>query len=275
MDLGRFRVEPGSTYTFADEDAADTSGVGGKTEGEAEVAVLRERISDLQEKLHAEGRRSLLVVLQGMDASGKDGAVKHVLGGVNPAGVNVHSFKAPTADELAHDFLWRCHKVAPAAGMIGVWNRSHYEDVLVVRVRELVGEEVWRPRYEAINAFERTLTEAGTTIVKLFVAISREEQYDQLSQRLEDPSKFFKWNDGDLAERERWEEYRTAYEGAISATSTEWAPWYVAPADKRWYRNYVVAQVLAGTLEAMDPQFPTGSEEEKAAALKALKASRT
>ena len=259
-DFARYRVEPGERFSLADHDPGDTDGTS-EDEIEREYEGLREQITGLQEKLYAEEQRSLLVVLQGIDAAGKDGTVKHVLRGTNPAGVRVFSFKQPSAEELSHDFLWRYHQDTPADGMIHVFNRSHYEDVLVVRVKELASEELWRSRYDSINDFERMLAREGTTIVKFLLHISKEEQLEKFRERLEAPHKYWKWSENDLKERERWEDYQQAYEDAVNATSTAWAPWYVVPANHRWYRNYVVARILAATLAAMDPQFPRPPED--------------
>jgi PPK2 family polyphosphate:nucleotide phosphotransferase len=260
-DFARYRVEPGEPFSLAEHDARDTGSLSGQEEVAREYEHLGERIVELQERLYAEERRSLLIVLQGIDAAGKDGTVKHVLRGTNPAGVRVYSFKEPTSEELAHDFLWRYHHATPADGMIGVFNRSHYEDVLVVRVKDLAPEELWRSRYDSINDFERMLVREGTTILKFLLHISKEEQLEKFRERLERTDKYWKWSDNDIKERERWDEYQRAYEDAVTATSTPWAPWYVVPADHRWYRNYVIARVLAGTLTAMDPRYPEPPEE--------------
>jgi len=269
-DFARYRVEPGERFSLAEHDAADTGGVAGEEEIEGEYDALRDQIADLQERLFAEERRSLLIVLQGIDAAGKDGTVKHVLRGTNPAGVRVYSFKEPSDDERAHDFLWRYHHATPADGMIGVFNRSHYEDVLVVRVKDLAPEELWRSRFDSINDFERMLVREGTTIVKFFLHISKAEQLEKFRERLERPDKYWKWSANDVKERARWDDYQRAYEEAVNATSTPWAPWYVIPADHRWYRNYVIARVLAGTLSAMDPMFPAPPEEVKRFAVQEL-----
>jgi PPK2 family polyphosphate:nucleotide phosphotransferase len=255
-DFARYRVEPGEHFSLAEHDAADTAGLADEAAVEGEYDGLRDQITDLQERLYAEEQRSLLIVLQGIDAAGKDGTVKHVLSGTNPAGVRVISFKEPSNEERAHDFLWRYHQATPADGMIGVFNRSHYEDVLVVRVKELAPEELWRSRFDSINDFERMLVREGTTILKFFLHISKDEQLEKFRERLERPEKYWKWSDNDIKERERWDDYQQAYEEAVNATSTPWAPWYVVPADRRWFRNYVVARVLAGTLGAMNPRFP-------------------
>jgi PPK2 family polyphosphate:nucleotide phosphotransferase len=254
-DFARYRVEPDEPFTLAEHDPADIAGLGEEMVAD-EYAGLGEQISGLQERLFAEEERALLIVLQGIDAAGKDGTVKHVLRGTNPSGVRVHSFKEPTNDELAHDFLWRYHQATPAKGMIGVFNRSHYEDVLVVRVKDLAPESLWRSRFDSINDFERMLVREGTTILKFFLHLSKAEQLEKFRERLEREDKYWKWSDNDMKEREHWDEYQRAYEEAIAATSTPWAPWYVIPADRRWVRNYVVARVLAGTLNAMNPRFP-------------------
>jgi len=260
-DFARYRIEPDEHFSLADHDPADANGMAGPEEVEREYDELQERIVDFQERLYAEERRSLLVVLQGIDAAGKDGTVKHVLRGTNPAGVRVYSFKEPSNDELAHDFLWRYHHATPADGMIHVFNRSHYEDVLVVRVKDLAPEKLWRSRFDSINDFERMLVREGTTIVKFLLHISKEAQLEKFRERLERPDKYWKWSSKDMKERERWDEYQQAYEEAVSATSTPWAPWYVVPADHRWFRNYVIARVLAGTLQAMDPRYPEPAED--------------
>jgi PPK2 family polyphosphate:nucleotide phosphotransferase len=262
-DFARYRVEPGERFSVADADPADTNGFEDREEIAGEYSGLVERIAGLQERLFAEERRSLLVVLQGIDAAGKDGSVKHVLRGTNPSGVRVYSFKEPSSEERAHDFLWRYHQATPADGMIHVFNRSHYEDVLVVRVKDLAPEDLWRSRYDSINDFERMLVREGTTILKFFLHISREEQLQKFRERIERSDKFWKWSENDMKERERWDEYQQAYEDAVNATSTAWAPWYVVPADHRWYRNYVVARVLAATLTAMEPRFPEPPQDVK------------
>jgi PPK2 family polyphosphate:nucleotide phosphotransferase len=260
-DRERWRVEPGSRVDLAGWPTDATDG-GPESKRLAELAFpkLWKRLAELQERLYAESSRSLLVVLQATDAGGKDGTIRHVFRGLNPQGVRVASFKAPTPEELAHDFLWRVHKETPRQGEVGVFNRSHYEDVLTVRVRELVPEDTWRRRYAHIRDFEQTLTDAGTTIVKLMLHISKDEQRERLQARLDDPAKHWKFNPADLDERARWDAYRAAFEDAISETSTEAAPWYVIPADKKWYRNWIVLRILIETLEAMDPQFPPPAE---------------
>jgi PPK2 family polyphosphate:nucleotide phosphotransferase len=237
---------------------------GGKKAGKAALADLGARLSDLQERLHAQGvsggTRSLLLVLQGLDTSGKGGVVRHVIGQVDPQGCEIASFKAPTREELAHDFLWRVRRRLPGPGKLGVFDRSHYEDVLVVRVKNLVPESVWRPRYEAINQFEYALTADGVTVLKFFLHISREEQKRRLESRLADPDKRWKFSANDLKERAYWDDYQLAFEDAVNQCSTDYAPWYVVPADKKWYRNLVVARTIADSLEAMNPRFPAAEQ---------------
>jgi PPK2 family polyphosphate:nucleotide phosphotransferase len=217
---------------------------------------LQERIQDLQERLYAEGKQALLIVLQAMDTGGKDGLIKKVFSGVNPQGVTVTSFKAPTPEELARDFLWRIHQHTPAKGFIGIFNRSHYEDVLVVRVNKLVPPEVWKSRYDHINAFERLLVESGTRILKFYLHISKAEQKERLLARLDNPNKHWKFSLGDLPVRERWDDYMKAYEDALTRCNTEYAPWHIVPANRKWYRDLFVTQVILKTLEAMNPRFP-------------------
>ena len=259
-DFARYRIEPDEDFALAEHDPADTNGLAEDEIG-GEYDELQERLAELQERLYAEEKRSLLVVLQGIDAAGKDGTVKHVLRGTNPSGVRVYSFKEPSNEEAAHDFLWRYHQATPADGMIHVFNRSHYEDVLVVRVKDLAPEELWRSRFDSINDFERMLVREGTTIVKFLLHISKDEQLEKFRERLERTDKYWKWSANDMKERERWDDYQQAYEEAVASTSTPWAPWYVVPADHRWFRNYVIARVLAGTLQAMGPQYPEPPED--------------
>lgn len=217
---------------------------------------LREELIEWQEKLYAEGKRSLLVVLQAMDAGGKDGTVRSVFRGVNPQGVVVTSFKKPTPAELGHDFLWRVHNAVPGAGEIGVFNRSHYEDVLVVRVHNIVPETVWKPRYDVINQFEQHLVDSGTTIIKFFLHISKKEQKERLQERLDNPAKNWKFDREDLIKRAAWGDYRKAFEDMLEKCSTSAAPWYVIPADRNWYRDYAVCSILVNTLREMNPKYP-------------------
>jgi len=255
-----YRVEPGETVKLADIDPNDTGPYRAKDQVQEELDHQRDRIQDLQERLYAEHKQSLLIVLQAMDTGGKDGTISHVFEGVNPQGCQVWSFKVPSIEELAHDFIWRCHEKAPPRGMITIFNRSHYEDVLVVRVKSLVPEAIWRERYDQINQFERTLARNDTTIIKFFLYISRDEQKRRLESRLEDPTKHWKFASNDVKERAYWDDYMQAYEDAIGKCSTAYAPWYVVPANKKWFRNLTVARTIADTLEAMNPQFPPAEE---------------
>jgi PPK2 family polyphosphate:nucleotide phosphotransferase len=261
-DGDRWIVPPGAAFSLAARDPRATAGApGGKQATKQVLADLSAELAALQDRLHAEDGQALLVVLQAMDAGGKDGTVKHVFRGVNPQGVRVTSFKQPTAEELAHDFLWRVHANVPRTGYIGIFNRSHYEDVLIARVHELVPESVWRRRYRHINHFEWLLHDAGIRVVKLFLHISREEQAARLQRRLDDPTRRWKFNRADLAERERWDDYVAAYEEAIQRTSSEHAPWYVVPADRKWMRNWAVSRIVIEALEAMDPRYPEPAED--------------
>jgi PPK2 family polyphosphate:nucleotide phosphotransferase len=235
------------------------------------------RLGGLQERLfaqahggHEPSRASLLLVLQGMDTSGKGGTVKHVANQMDPGGLRIASFKAPTEEELAHDFLWRIRKALPGVGDVGVFDRSHYEDVLIVRVRELVPRRRWEPRYSLINEFEQELADQGTTVVKCFLHISREEQKERLLARLDDPTKLWKYNPGDVDERKLWPAYQEAYEAVLDKTSTATAPWYVIPADRKWYRNFAITNLLIEALERIDPNWPPAGydlEKEKARVL--------
>jgi PPK2 family polyphosphate:nucleotide phosphotransferase len=265
-------VEPGAEPALADEDARLPAGeVPPKAELRETLDHLTRRIDERQRALHAEGTRALLVVLQGRDASGKDGTLRKVFGPLDPLGVTAVSFKAPTELELRHDYLWRVHQAMPPRGAIGVFNRSHYEDVLVVRVKRLVPKSVWRPRYEQINQFERILTGNGTVILKFMLHISREEQRERLLARLEDPEKYWKFNAGDLQERSLWDDYTEAYREVLRRTSTAKAPWYLVPADDKRVRDVLVAQVVSETLERMDPRYP-GPPPEADVLRKALRA---
>ena len=259
-DYPRYRAEPAERLSLADVDPDESEHYRKKKDVLKELEAQRKRIRDLQERLYAENRQGLLVVLQAMDTGGKDGTIKHVFGGVNPQGCRISSFKAPSAEEANHDFLWRYHKSAPARGRIGIFNRSHYEDVLVVRVKGIVPEEVWRERYGLINAFERNLASNGITVLKFFLHISKDEQKRRLESRLADPDKRWKFSKNDIKERAFWDDYQAAFEDAINECSTDHAPWYVVPANKKWYRNLVVARTIADTLEALDPQFPPAEQ---------------
>jgi PPK2 family polyphosphate:nucleotide phosphotransferase len=249
-------VRPDSTVDLSSIDPRSTWVVADKRDGKARMATNLDRLWDLQYRLYAEDRRSLLIVLQGMDTAGKDGTIRHVMGGLNPQGCRVQSFKAPSVTELDHDFLWRIHRVVPSRGEIGIFNRSHYEDVLIVRVHDLAPKSVWSKRYEQINRFEKNLAESGTTLLKFFLHISKEEQRERLQERLDDPSKHWKFNPGDLKERKRWNDYVQAYEDVLRYCSTSWAPWFVIPSDRKWFRNLAVSEIVAEALEAMDPKIP-------------------
>jgi PPK2 family polyphosphate:nucleotide phosphotransferase len=252
----RLRVRPTKgQLTLADIDPDTTPGTN-KAGARADKDRDAEKLRQLQERLYAEGTRSLLLVLQGMDTSGKDGTIIHVIGAVDPQGVQITGFKAPTEEERKHDFLWRIRNALPQPRMIGIFNRSHYEDVLIARVRNLVPEAVWSKRYGQINRFEREVTDSGTTIVKICLHISFDEQRERLLARLMDPTKRWKFNPKDLAERELWPEYQVAYDAALFRCSSDRAPWYVVPANKKWYRNWAITRILIETLEDMDPRYP-------------------
>ncbi len=252
----RLRVAPGASAVLPGIDTRSTPGVKDRKEAESARPALAERLHSLQERLFVEGTRSVLVVLQAMDTGGKDGTIEHVFGTMNPAGLDVAAFKKPTEEELAHPFLWRIERRLPAPGQIMIFNRSHYEDVLVVRVHSLVPEDVWVARYDEIIAFEAKAIAAGTTVVKCFLHISYEEQRERLLARLDDPAKQWKFKEGDIDERAFWADYQAAYEDVLRRCSTDAAPWYVIPADRKWYRNWAVASLLAETLEELDPAYP-------------------
>ncbi len=254
-----FRVKPGTKVRLSQFDAGATGDDKDKAAAKDELLKLGERLAELQYLLYAEGKRSLLVVLQAMDAGGKDGTVTHAIASMNPQGVHVQSFKVPSTEELAHDYLWRVHRVTPARGRVAVFNRSHYEDVLVVRVHGLVPRGVWSKRYDEINAFEKHLSDNGTHIVKFFLHIDKKEQLERFKDRLEDSTKHWKISESDYTERECWNQYEKAYEDALSKCSTEYAPWYIIPANRKWFRNLAVSRILVWTLESMDMQFPTPS----------------
>jgi len=255
--MKRYLIREGQELDLGDFDPDDTGLLaGGKAEAEEHLPGILERLTEAQELLFANRERKLLVVLQGMDTSGKDGTIRHVMRGFNPQSTRVVPFRKPSEEELEHDFLWRVHAKAPARGEVVVFNRSHYEDVLVVRVHNLVPEAVWKDRYEQIVGFERMLHETGTTIVKFFLHISRDEQRERLQARLDDPKKCWKFQPGDLEERKFWKDYMRSYEDALRKTSTDWAPWYIIPANKKWYRNYLVGSVLAQTLERLKLSYP-------------------
>ena len=254
-DPDDFRVAPGKAPDLS-KLATRYAGPLEKDDGEDLLKGIADRMAELQELLYAEGKRSLLIVLQAMDAAGKDSTVRHVFSPLNPAGCVVTSFKAPTSEELAHDFLWRIHQHAPRAGNVAVFNRSHYEDVLIVRVKKWVAEKVWRRRYAHINHFEELLQDSGTVVLKFFLHISKDYQKERLQRRLDRPDKHWKFNPEDLLEREHWDDYQTAFAECFKETSTADAPWFVIPAERRWYRNLAIAQIVTRTLERMDPKPP-------------------
>jgi PPK2 family polyphosphate:nucleotide phosphotransferase len=254
------RVRPGTRVDLSKVDPAATHGHT-KDGAAAALETGLARLTDLQDRLWAEGKRRVLVVLQGIDAAGKDGTLRHVMGAFNPQGCPVTSFKVPSTDELAHDYLWRVHRRVPGNGEIGVFNRSHYEDVLVVRVHDIVPKARWSRRYDQINAFERLLTEEGTTIVKFFLYIDRDEQAKRFQARLDDPTKRWKFRLGDLEERKRWKDYIAAYEDVLARCSTADAPWYVIPSNRNWFRNLAVADILADTLDDLNPHYPESTED--------------
>lgn len=261
--MKRYRVEPDQKVDLESWDPDETKEFRGDKE-EAQQVVYRNtlELDRLQELLYAEHKRRFLVVLQGMDTGGKDGVIRSVFEGVNPQGVKVAGFKTPTALELDHDYLWRVHPQVPGKGEIVIFNRSHYEDVLVVRVHNLVPEEIWKRRYEQIRAFEEMLVDEGVTILKFFLNISKEEQKQRLMDRLDSPAKRWKFNPGDLEERNLWPAYMRAYEDMLSKTSTKKAPWYIIPADKKWYRDLVISTILVETLKDMDMRYPETIKEE-------------
>jgi PPK2 family polyphosphate:nucleotide phosphotransferase len=252
------RVEPGKRLSLDDLDSADTGSFSGKDDPAAVAQMERDiaRLVDAQQRLYAEQRQSLLVVIQAMDTAGKDGVLRHVVGPLDSRGLHVWSFREPSSEEIAHDFLWRYHLRSPRRGEMAFFNRSYYEDVLVVRVDKIEPERVWRPRYDHIRAFERLMTDRGTRVVKFYLHISKSEQKRRLQERVDDPKKHWKFDPRDLEARGKWSAYRKAYEDAISETSTDEAPWYVVPADHKWYRDLAVAQVLARTLDEMKPAYP-------------------
>jgi PPK2 family polyphosphate:nucleotide phosphotransferase len=252
----KFRVEPGSKVRLDEIDAGYKGEHEDKGSAQAEVEAYAQKLSHLQYLLYAENKRSLLIVLQGMDASGKDGTISHVLGAMNPQGCRVYGFKTPSAQELAHDYLWRIHQAAPGKGNVAVFNRSHYEDVLIVRVHKLVPREVWSERYDEINAFEKQLTNEGTHILKFYLHIDKAEQLDRFKQRLDESRDHWKISEADYAEREYWSQYQEAYEHAIGKCSTGYAPWYIIPSNHKWFRNLAVSQVIVNTLESLNMKFP-------------------
>ena len=267
LDTKRYRVESAARVKLGDIKARDDGGLDQKA-AEAEFEKLTGRLAELQELMYAQGKHALLVVLQAMDAGGKDSTIRHVFGPVNAAGCYVVSFKQPTEHELARDFLWRVHQLVPPKGSIAVFNRSHYEDVLVVRVKNLVPEETWKRRFDQINAFERLLVDEGTAVVKFFLHVSKDYQKERLQRRLEKPDKWWKFNPADLEERKRWDEYQEAFEDALAKCSTKHAPWYVVPAERRWFRDLLVARVLTETLDSLKMKYPEPTFDPKTIVIK-------
>ncbi len=255
FDYSKYRVARGSNFTIASLQSDDTQGVS-KGEARAVVKKNRSRLAELQERLFAQGDQALLLVLQAMDTGGKDSTIEEITRGINPQGCVVSAFKKPTPEELSHDYLWRVHEHAPAKGMIGIFNRSHYEDVLIVRVHNWASPAMIDARYDHINAFEKLLSDCGTRIVKVMLNISMDYQLSRLQRRLRRPDKLWKFNPGDLEERKLWDRYMESYELAMQRCSTAYAPWYVVPAENRWFRDAVITQLLVDTLEDMNPQFP-------------------
>ncbi len=278
--VSRLLVEPGSTVRLADLDPRDTLGLEKPDDVDDALEESIELLADYQARLAAQGTHALLVVLQAMDAAGKDGAIKHAMSGVNPQGVQVTSFKAPAGVELEHDYLWRHVVALPERGKIGIFNRSHYEEVLVVRVHpeilegqrlppELVGDGIWQRRFGQINAFERHLAENGTSVVKIFLNVSKQEQRERFLARIEEPEKHWKFQARDVRERAYWDDYMRAYEEALSATSTEWAPWYVVPADRKWFARLAVTAIVTDALRRIDPEYPVVDGEARRALIEA------
>ena len=251
-----YLVKPGSRVRLKSVKTNDTGKFKDKADAEAASKKNLEELFKLQDVLYADGTKALLVVLQAMDAGGKDGTIDYIFSGVNPQGCTVASFKAPSTLEKSHDFLWRIHAAAPAKGMIGIFNRSHYESVLVERIHDYAPKAVWKKRYDHINAFEQMLADEGTTIVKFFLHISKKEQAERMQARLDDPKKNWKFNAGDLEERKYWDQYQGAFEDALSKCSTDAAPWYAIPADKKWFRNWAISDILVRTLRGMKPRYP-------------------
>jgi PPK2 family polyphosphate:nucleotide phosphotransferase len=261
IDESRFRVKPGAGVRLSDYDPSETKLMPEKAQAEKEIEKDIGRLDELQERLYAENRRSLLVILQGMDASGKDGTIKHVMTGLNPQTCTVSSFKVPAGEELDHDFLWRIERAMPRKGYIGVYNRSQYEDVLAARIHKLVRPEVWKQRYDQINRFEELKTELGISILKFFLHISKDEQKKRLEERLASPRKNWKFSMADARERELWNDYQAAYEDALSKCSTKWAPWYIIPANHKWHRNWMVARTIVERLESLNLKYPPPKED--------------
>ena len=252
----KLQVKPGSTVELSKVDAGFKDKRESHEQAMPEIEADRQKLSDLQYLMYAQDKHSLLICLQGRDAAGKDGTINHVLSAMNPQGCTVTGFKVPTPEEASHDFLWRIHKATPAKGRVAIFNRSHYEDVLVVRVHNLVPKEVWSKRYEEINDFERTLYESGTHILKFYLHIDADEQLRRFKQRIDDPARNWKISNGDYAERPYWDAYTTAFEVALSKCSTDYAPWFIIPSNHKWFRNLAISRIVVEALEALNMKFP-------------------
>ena len=257
--INQFRVTPGSKVKLKDFDPGFKDRRTSRKEATEEIEQDQKTLRKLQDLLYADGRCSLLIVLQGMDTAGKDGTINHILGAMNPQGCRVVGFKQPSVEELAHDFLWRIHKAVPSKGEVAIFNRSHYEDVLVVRVHNLVPQAVWSRRYDEINAFEKELVEGNTHILKFYLHISEQEQLSRFKDRLDDPAKQWKISEADYKERKFWDDYTAAYEDALSRCNTEQAPWFIIPSDRKWFRNLAIARIVVEYLEDLDMRFPKPS----------------
>jgi PPK2 family polyphosphate:nucleotide phosphotransferase len=254
--VDKFLVKPGKKIRLSDFDPADTTLMPDKAKAQIKIEQDLQKLIDLQDRFYAEHQRALLIVLQGIDASGKDGTIKHVMTGFNPLGCTAVAFKVPAGEELDHHFLWRIQRVMPRKGHIGIFNRSHYEDVLVPRVYELVPKKVWKARYDQINRFEQLESELGTVILKFFLHVSKDEQKKRFEERLRSPEKNWKYSPTDIKDRERWDDYQDAYEDLLNKCSTKAAPWYIIPADRKWFRNWMVATIIVEKLKSLNPQYP-------------------
>ncbi|MEI7812189.1 MAG: polyphosphate kinase 2 family protein [Ignavibacteria bacterium] len=273
MDIKQYLAQPGNNFSLKKFKTDDAGGLTSKEEGIKNLEENIVRMADLQGKLYAQNQSSLLLIFQGMDGSGKDSAIKHVMSGLNPQGTQVYSFKQPSKEEMDHDFLWRINKALPEKGNIGIFNRSHYEEVLIVRVHNLIGGEkipgrfandnIWDLRYEQINAFEKYLYENGTRIIKFFLHISKDEQKNRFLKRIDDPARNWKIVEEDVTERRYWDEYQKCYEKAIKATSQKSAPWYVVPGDKKWFARLLISEVIVKTMENINPEYPVINREQK------------
>ena len=256
--LERYWVKPGSKVDFGKIESGEKTlfDGDGKTEFEPQFKILQEQLQDLQKRLYAQNKHRILVVMQAMDTGGKDGCIKHVFSHIDPQGIHVRSFKKPSEEELSYDFLWRVHSKVPHRGQLVIFNRSHYEDIIAVRVKKLFPDEVWKRRQQHVIDFERMLAEEGTTIVKIFLHISKDEQKRRLESRLENPAKHWKFNPDDLADRARWDDFMEAYQDVIGKTATESAPWFIVPADRKWYRNLCVARIMLDTMKTLNLELP-------------------